>query len=98
MVSFRLFILNGGRGLLPLVQRDLIQKCVRVCSATQTCQALCDWSPPGSSVHGILPAEYWSGLPLPPPGDLPDPGIEPVTLASLVLAGGFFTSVPSRKP
>ena len=33
-------------------------------------------SPPGSSVHGILQAEYWSGLPFPSPGDLPDPGIE----------------------
>ena len=31
--------------------------------------------------------EYWSGLPFPPAGDLPDPGIEP---ASPVLAGGFF--------
>ena len=37
-----------------------------------------DYSPPGSSVHGILQAEYWSGLPFPSPGDLPpDPGIEP---------------------
>ena len=32
--------------------------------------------------------EYWSGLPFPSPGDLPDPGIEPGTP---VLAGGFFT-------
>ena len=29
------------------------------------------------SVRGISQAEYWSGLPFPPPGDLPDPGIEP---------------------
>ena len=34
-------------------------------------------SPSGSSVHGILQQEYWSGLPFPSPGDLPDPGIEP---------------------
>ena len=32
-----------------------------------------DHSPPGSSVHGILQARYWSGLPCPPPGDLPNP-------------------------
>ena len=32
--------------------------------------------------------EYWNGLPFPTPGDLPDPGIEP---RSLALAGGFFT-------
>ena len=34
--------------------------------------------------------EYWSGLPCPPPGDLPDPGIEPTSLMSPALAGGFF--------
>ena len=34
---------------------------------------------------------YWSGLPCPPPGDLPDPGIEPASLVSPALAGGFFT-------
>ena len=38
---------------------------------------------------------YWSGLPFPPPGDLPDPGIEP---ASPALAGGFFTTEPLGKP
>ena len=36
-----------------------------------------DCSLPGSSVHGISRQEYWSGLPFPSPGDLPDPGIEP---------------------
>ena len=35
--------------------------------------------------------EYWSGLPFPIPGDLPDPGIEPTSLVSPALAGGFFT-------
>ena len=36
--------------------------------------------------------EYWSGLPFPTPGDLPDPGIEPEYLASPALAGRFFTT------
>ena len=36
--------------------------------------------------------EYWSGLPCPPPGDLPDPGIKPESLMSPALAGGFFTT------
>ena len=36
--------------------------------------------------------EYWSGLLFPPPGDLPDPGIELVSLKSPALAGGFFTT------
>ena len=35
--------------------------------------------------------EYWSGLPCPSPGDFPDPGIEPASLMSPALAGGFFT-------
>ena len=39
--------------------------------------------------------EYWSGLPVPPPGHLPDPGIEPVSVASPALAGKFFTTAPS---
>ena len=34
--------------------------------------------------------EYWSGLPFPTPGDLPDPGIQLASLASSTLAGGFF--------
>ena len=34
----------------------------------------------------------WNGLPCPPPADLPDPGIEPVSLMSPTLAGGFFTT------
>ena len=36
--------------------------------------------------------EYWSGLPCPRPGDLPNPGIEPMSLLSPALAGGFFTT------
>ena len=39
--------------------------------------------------------EYWSGLPFPPPGDLPSSGIKPTSPA---LAGGFFTTVPPGKP
>ena len=40
------------------------------------------WDSPGKN--------YWSGLPCPPPGDLPDPGIEPMSLPAL--AGRFFTT------
>ena len=36
--------------------------------------------------------EYWSGLPSPPPRGLPDPEIEPMSLKSSMLAGGFFTT------
>ena len=53
--------------------------CVCVLVA-QSCPTLCnpmDCSPPGSSVHGILQARYWSWLPFPSPGDLPNLGIKP---------------------
>ena len=42
--------------------------------------------------------EYWSGLPFPTPGDLPDPGMEPGTPVSPALAGGLFTAEPPGKP
>ena len=41
---------------------------------------------------GFSRQEYWSGLPCPPPGDLPNPGIKPVSLTSPELAGVFFTA------
>ena len=41
---------------------------------------------------GFSRQEYWSGLPCPPPGDLPNPGMEPTSLTSPTLAGGFFTT------
>ena len=41
--------------------------------------------------------EYWSGLPFPSPGNLPDPGIEPMFPVSPELAGGFFTTEPPGK-
>ena len=40
---------------------------------------------------GFSRQEYWDRLPFPPPGDLPDPGMEPASLMSPVLAGEFFT-------
>ena len=47
---------------------------------------------------GFPRQEYWSGLPFPSPGDLSDPGIEPVSPAFPALAGGFFTTEPPGKP
>ena len=67
----------------------------------QPCLTLCDpmdWGPPGSSVQGFSRQEYWSGLPCPPPGDLADPGIKPMSPASPALVGGFFTAEPPGKP
>ena len=68
--------------------------CVCVCKSLQSCPALCgpvDCSLSGSSTHGDSPGKN-TGLPCPPPGDLPNPGIEPSSLRSLILAAGFFTT------
>ena len=46
---------------------------------------------PGSSVHGVLQARILE-LPCPPPGDLPNPEIEPVSVRSLSLASEYFTT------
>ena len=52
-----------------------------------------DCTLPGSSVRGILQARIldWSRFPFPPSGDLPDLGVEAMSLMSPALEGGFFT-------
>ena len=47
---------------------------------------------------GFFRQEYWSRLPFPNPGDLPNPGSELASLVSSALAGRFFTTVPPVKP
>ena len=47
---------------------------------------------------GFFRQEYWSGLPCPPPGDLPDPGIEPESPVAPTLQVDFFTAEPRGKP
>ena len=54
-----------------------------------------DYRLPGSSVMGFPRQEY---LPFPPPGDLQDPGTEPMSPVSPAWAGGFFTTEPPGKP
>ena len=63
-------------------QEKMLLSCVQLCvtHCTEACQA-----PPSMKFSR---QKYWSGLPCPPPGELPDPGIEP---GSPALAGGFFT-------
>ena len=57
---------------LIIIQVEFAQSCSMVCKSM-------DYSPPGFSVHGILQQEYWSVLPFPSPGDLPNPGIKPAS-------------------
>ena len=71
--------------------------CMRA-QSFQSRQTLCnlmDCSLPGSSVHGFARQEYWSRLPYPPPGDLPNPGID-ISYVSCI-AGAFFTVWPTRE-
>ena len=75
-------------GVLGSVGAKLLQSCPTLCNPM-------DCSPSGSSVHGILQARYWSGLPCPPSGDLPNPGIKPMSFMSPALAAGIFTTSPT---
>ena len=65
---------------------------VQLCAApwTVACQA------PLSM--GFSRQEYWSRGPFPTPGDLPDPGFEPESLASPALVGRFLTAAPPGNP
>ena len=47
---------------------------------------------------GFSGQKYWNRLLFPPPVDLPNPEIEPVSHTSPALAGGFFTTEPLRNP
>ena len=61
----------------------------------QSCPTLCnpmDHSPPGSSVRGILQARILEWVAMPSSRGFPDPGIEPASLISPALTGGFFTT------
>ena len=70
-------------------------KAAAAAKSLQSCQTLCDpidGSPPGSPALGFSRQEHWSGLPFPPPEDLPHSGIKPASLTSPALAGGLFTT------
>ena len=77
---------------------------MRVCVLSHfSCVRLCDPRVGRrTAVHqaplsvGFSRQEYWSGLPCPPPGGLPDPGIELVSLVSPALAVGLFTTSTTR--
>ena len=95
---------HGERGYMDMTEDTVMDKLswimyvkVKV-KSLKSCPTLCDpvdCSLPGFSVHGILRARYWSGLPFPSPGDFPDPGIEP---GSPALEADALTSEPPGKP
>ena len=66
-----------------------------LCVCAQSCLTPCD--PMTIACQALLSMEcsrqeYWSGLPYPTPGNLPNPGIKPKSLVSPALADGFFTN------
>ena len=61
------------------------------CNHVQLCVTLWTVACQAPLSMGFSRQEYWSGLLCPPPGDLPDLGVEPMSLMSPALAGGFFT-------
>ena len=63
-----------------------------MCVGAQSCPALCDPMDCSPLSMGFSRQEYWTGLPFPSPGDLPNSGIKHVSPASPALAGGFFTT------
>ena len=71
---------------------------VCACSAVSDALGLRELQPARLSVHEIASRqEYCSRLPFPPPGDLPEPGIKPMSPVSPALAGKFFTMGPPGK-
>ena len=73
------------------VHAKSLQLCLTVCNPI-------DCSLPGSSVHGILGQENWSGLPCPPPGDLPNPAIILASLRLLHWQTGSLPLAPPERP
>ena len=76
--------------------------CARVCVLSHFCRVrlfatLWTVARQAPLSMGFSRQEHWSGLPCPSPGDLPDSGIEPASLMSPALAGGFFTTSTTWK-
>ena len=76
---------------------------VKTKSISISCSVMLDSAMPWAITHQaplsmeFSRQEHWSGLPCSPPGDLPNPGIEPASPVSCI-AGGFFTIEPLGKP
>ena len=62
-------------------------------SCVQLFATLCTVARQAPLSMGFSMQDYWSGLPCPPPGDLPNPETKPMSLKSPTLKGGFFTTI-----
>ena len=70
----------------------LLARLIQSCRLFATLWTIAHWAPVSMRFSR---QEYWSGLPCPPPGDLPNSGIKPTCLTSVALIGGFFTTSAS---
>ena len=76
---------------LKSVRAQMLRSCLTLCNPT-------DCSLPSSSVTRFSKQNYWSGFPCPPPEDLPDAGIEPMSSASTALQADFLLTESPGKP
>ena len=88
---------QATRGQRQTAPRPLIAGCGHVCFVAKLCPIWTATRQVPRSM-GFSRQEYWSGLPFPPQGNLPDPKSEPAFPASPALAGRFFTTEPPGKP
>ena len=81
--------------------RTRLMYTLSACLVSQLCPTLCDpldCSPPGFSVHGISQTRTLEGVPCPPQGDLPTPGMEPMSPVSPALKADSLALAPPGKP
>ena len=92
-VSFVTTFLSFDSSEISIINSALVA--VELCCSSLSCVRL--FATPWTLAHqvslsmGFARQEYWSGLPFPSPGDLPDPGIKPMPPASPGLASWFLT-------
>ena len=92
-----------GHDLATKQQQLEFTRSLLLLTSTKLCLTLLHpmyYNLPGSSVHGIFPGKqaYWSGLPFPSLGDLPDPGIKPRSLGLLHWQADSLRLMPPGKP
>ena len=98
----------GGQGLsgipLQFCMVNVSEAKVHKCWHSSSYSVVCDFATPWAVARqaplstGFSRQEYWSGLPFPPPGELPHPEMELESTVTSALAGRFFTTEPPGKP
>ena len=90
---------NKKQAPKPCPHRAYLLEGVNACAFSVTSNSATPWNtaPQAPLSTGFSKQEYWSGLPFLPPGDFPDPGIEPMSPTFPAMAGRFFTTQPPGK-